>query len=59
MMTYFKLVVIDIDLAARMCAIRFLLHVLGEGSCGTDLVRGTVTLTLFLPYSLSSESPFR
>ena len=30
-MTYPRLVIIDIDLAARTGAIRFLLHVLGEG----------------------------
>lgn len=46
MMTYFKLAVIDIDLAARTGAIRFLLHVLGEGPVEIARILASVFLHL-------------
>ena len=46
MMTYFKLAVIDIDLTARTGAIRFLLHVLGEGPFEISRILASVFLHL-------------
>jgi rapamycin-insensitive companion of mTOR len=46
MMTYLKLAVIDIDLASRTGAIRFLLHVLGEGPVEIARILASVFLHL-------------
>lgn len=45
-MTHFRLVVIDIDLAARTGTIRFLLHVLGEGPVEIARILASVFLHL-------------
>ena len=57
MMTYFKIAVIDIDLAARMGAIRFLLHVLGGGP--VEIARILASVFLHLVDSPLTRAYFR
>ena len=57
MMTYFKLAVIDIDLASRTGAIRFLLHVLGEGP--VEIARILASVFLHLVDSPSTRAYFQ
>ena len=45
-MTYFKLAVIDIDLASQTGAIQFLLHILGEGPVEIARILASVFLHL-------------